>query len=210
MENPIFWIIYISLIFWSFYKKWDEKTEKYIQYPYFTTVYFLVASFAISFFFPYIFNFLPLDLFGILTLIGVVLFTFFTYWILRKINGKKISWPFFDYFQLLDVRYVIPKLSEIFFQQVFFISIFIISLNSFGGNTTLMITTIAFVLAHLNLFIFRTAREAVFYLLFSIVGAPIFILLIMNTEALWYSISVHMLFYTFLSITAWTINILKK
>lgn len=210
MINPIFWIVYLSLIFWSLYQKWDEKTDKYIEYPYLTTLYFVFASLVISVFFPRIFNFLSFDLKGILILITVVIFTFLIYWLLKKINNKKINWPFYDYFQLLDTRYIIPKLAEIIFQQVFFVSIFVLSLNYFGNNTTIIITILAFVLAHLNLFLFRSIREAVFYFLFAIVGAPIFIILIMNTEVLWYSIAVHLFFYTVLSVCAWSFGVIKK
>lgn len=210
MDNTIFWLIYIALIFWAFYQKWDEKKDKYISYPYLTTLYFLFASSVISVFFPHIINFFAPDKNGILILAGVLIFTFIVYKSLRRLNKKEIKWPFYDYFQLLDERYIIPKFSEIVFQQTFFVSIFIISLNSFDINTTLTITTLAFVFAHLNLFLFRTFREAVFYLLFSMVGAPIFILLIVNTEVLWYSIALHMFFYTCLSMMAWFWNAIRS
>lgn len=210
MDNTIFWLIYIALLFWAIYQKWDEKTDKFIQFPYLTTLYFLLGSSIIAFFFKPVINFFEFDKWGILLLILVLIITYLIYKILNKIQRKKIEWPFFDYFQMLDERYIIPKFAEIIFQQVFFVSIFVISLNSFGGNTTLMITIGAFILAHINLFLFRSFREAVFYLLFSIVGAPVFILLIMNTEVIWYSMAIHMLFYTFLSVVAWTFNVLKK
>ena len=197
-------------MFWSIYQKWDEKTDKFVSYPYLTTVYFLAGSAIMGLFFPHVFNFFQPDRFGILTLIGVILLTFFIYKVLNKIDRREIRWPFKDYFQFLDERYIIPKFAEIIFQQVFFVSIFVISLDSFGGNITLMITVAAFVLAHLNLFLFRSFREAVFYLLFSIVGAPLFILLIINTEALWYSMALHLLFYTFLSVVAWTWKVVRK
>jgi hypothetical protein len=210
MSNPLFWIVFISMVFWALYQKWDEKTDKFISYPYLTTLYFLFGSGVMLVFFPHTVKFFGVDKAGILLLIGIVLLTYFLYDFLNRIEKKEIRWPFKDYFQLLDKRYVIPKLAEIIFQQVFFVSIFVIALNSFGGNITLFITIGAFVLAHLNLFLFRSFREAVFYLLFSIVGAPLFILLIVNTEVLWYSISLHLLFYTFLSVVAWTWNVVKK
>ena len=210
MVNPIFWIIYLALIFWSFYQKWDEKKDKYLEYPYLTTLYFIFASGVISIFFPHIVNFFQPDKFGILILIGVLISTYLLYKSLKSVNDKKIVWPFKDYFQVLDERYIIPKLFEIVFQQIFFVSIFLISLNTFSETTTLVFTVLAFALAHLNLFLFRSIREAVFYLLFSIVGAPIFVLLIINTEVLWYSIALHLAFYTLLSLGAWTWNVFKS
>lgn len=210
MDNTIFWLIYIALIFWAIYQKWDEKNDKFLEFPYLTTLYFILGSYVIAFFFNPVISFFEPDRFGISFVIIVLLFTYFVYKLLNKIKKKEVSWPFRDYFQLLDERYIIPKFAEIIFQQVFFASIFVISLNSFGANPTLIITTIAFALAHINLFLFKSFREAIFYLLFSVVGAPVFILLIMSTETLWLSIGVHLLFYTLLSVSAWTWNVIKK
>lgn len=210
MINPIFWIIYLSLVFWTIYQKWDEHKDKYTAHSVLTISYFIIASLIISVFFPFIFNFFSFDKIGIVLVTAVLVLTYAVYEVLNKIKKKKIEWPFFDYFQLLDKRYILPKFAEIIFQQTFFVSIFIISLNSFGQTTTLVLTTLAFVLAHVNLFLFRSLKEAVFYFLFAMIGAPVFVLLVLGTEVIWYSLALHMMFYTALSIIAWIWNVIRE
>jgi uncharacterized membrane protein (DUF485 family) len=210
MTSGIFWLIYMALVFWALYQKWDEKRDKFVTYPYITTVYFLIGSAVLTAFFPHVLNFFIWDTYGILALIGVVLMTFVLYSLLKIVRHHKSNWFFFDYFALLDNRYVIPKLTEILFQQIFFVSVFVISLNTFGESLTLFVTVLAFFFAHLNLFLFRGIREAFFYLIFSLFGAPIFVMFLIYTEVLWYSIAVHMFFYTALSFVAWIWGEFKK
>jgi hypothetical protein len=210
MENSFFWLIYIVLIFWSLYQKWDEKKDKYIEHPTLTTIYFFGASVILSIFFPTVLRFFNFEISEIIVLLGVLAGTFLIYKILRLISKQESNWFFFDYIQLLDTRFIIPKFAEIVFQQIAFLSVFILSLETFGEAVILITTVLIFIIAHLNLFLFTGKREAVFYLLFSILGAPTFILLIIHTEALWLSISAHMVFYTLLSISAWSWGVLKR
>ena len=210
MENSIFWLFYIILIFWSIYQKWDEKQEKYISHPHLTSLYFLGASSVLLIFFPHALSFFTYDIIGIFIFIGIILFTYIVYKVLRLISNQESNWFFYDYIQLLDSRFILPKLFEIIFQQIAFVSVLVLAISSFGEAVTLLATVFVFVLAHLNLFLFRSIRESVFYLLFSIIGAPIFVLLLINTESLWYSISVHMLFYTLLAMSAWSWGVIKS
>lgn len=208
--NPLFWIIFISLIFWSFYKKWDEDTDKYINYPYITTLYFLFASGVLIFLNPVALRYLVFDKLGVIFLSSVIVLTFLLYKVLRLIKKPIRDKNFFDYFELLDVRYIFPKLAEILFQQIFFISVFLLSLSFFGEILTVWVTVLAFVLAHLNLFFFQGKKIGLFYFAFAVIGAPIFILLIIETQVLWYSLALHMLFYTVLSAGDWFWGIIKR
>jgi Ca2+/Na+ antiporter len=210
MTNSFFWLIYLALIFWTLYQKLDAKIDRYTKYPYLSTLYFLIFSVVLLIFFPHALKFFYWDGAGILTLLGVVLFTLIMYKVLKKIKEPKVKKPIFSYFQLLDERYVFPKLAEVIFQQTFFVSAFVLSIDAFGLEKSLYITIGIFILAHLNLFVFQSMRRALFFFLASMVGAPIFIMLIIKTELLWYSISLHFLFYTVCSFVYWSWNVWKS
>lgn len=210
MENTFFWLVYLSLIFWTLYQKLDVKMDKYTKRPYLSTFYFLICSGVLLIFFPHAINFFRWDILGIAAFIGVILFTFILYKILNKIKKPEIKGPVFSYFQLIDSRYILPKVSEIIFQQIFFVSVFVLSIETFGLENSLYITIGIFIVAHLNLFVFQSFRRAMFFFLASMVGAPIFILLIINTEMLWYSMSIHLLFYTVCSFVYWVVSLVRK
>ena len=205
MHYPIFWIIYLSLVFWSAYHKWDEKREKFVEYPISTFWYFAVASLILIVFYPKTLGYFNFEPVGIIFLILVLLLTSALYKILKKlfVGPAHHPWTFFEYYKILDTKFILPKLSEIIFQQTFFISIFLISVQSFSFKMAILVVVIAFVLAHLNLFLFRSKSEALFYLIFSSIGAPMFLILILLTGSIWFSVGFHMLFYTFLSSFAW-------
>jgi hypothetical protein len=211
MINPFFWISLISIIFWSIYHKWDEKRQNFVEHPVFTFWYFAFASFVILIFYPNSINYFRFEPLGIVFIIFVLGLIYFLFKILKVLfkGPQDGSWKFFDYYKILDEKYILPKLSEIVFQQTFFVSIMLISIESFSLYFVIFSVLSAFVLAHLNLFLFRETSEALFYLIFSFFGAPIFFILIVATGSIWFSVGFHLLFYAILSAFAWILTKVK-
>lgn len=205
ISNPIFWIIYLSLVFWSLYHKWDEKRNKFVEYPNATFWYFIISSVILIIFYPKTLPYFKFEFFGVSFVILVLLLTSSLCKILRKlfVGPANHHWSFFEYYKILDSKFVLPKFADIIFQQTFFLSIFLILNETFSIEYSILFVVVAFILAHLNLFLFREKSEALFYLVFASVGAPMFLILILMTGSIWFSSGFHMLFYTFLSSFAW-------
>ncbi len=211
MSNPIFWIFFMAILFWSLYHKWDEKRKNFVKYPILTSLYFFVASIILVVFYPPVLDYLKFDFVGFSFVFSVFVLNFFLYKFLKEMfrgpRDSKLS--FFEYYKILDDDYVIPKFTEIIFQQVFFVSVFLIAFSNFSEIVTVIFALSAFVLAHLNLFLFRKKSEALFYLIFSVMGAPLFLFFVVATGSIWVSVSLHLLFYIFLSSFAWIFSRVK-
>ena len=87
--------------------------------------------------------------------------------------------------------------------------VLIIKANYLLTISTFLLGSLAFIAAHIPLFILRGKKFAVFYLVWSIVGAPLFALVLFSTGTLWYSIALHMFFYTTLSAFYWLFSPVK-
>ena len=108
------------------------------------------------------------------------------------------------YWKLLDQKYIVPKLFEIGFQQTFLGAVYIILIDTFGLKIeTILFIILSFILAHIPLIFLQGKKIGITYLKWSLLGAPLFAFIIIATNSLWYSISVHMLFYTLLSMATW-------
>ena len=208
-QHPIFWIIFISVVFWSFYKRWDSSRHEYVDHPWRTTTYFIFSSAILVFVHPQVLVFLFFDISGIFALIGTVFLTFFLYNILPKFFYGTQKNLFFDhnYLKNLDTRYIPSKLSEIIFQQIFFGSIISIFLEGhLSVSIAFYIAVLMFVVAHIPLFVLQNKKIGEFYFAWSILGAPLFAFVLLTSHSLWYTISLHMLFYTLLASSIWILS----
>jgi hypothetical protein len=206
-SETIFWVIFSAFLFWALYEKWDAKRKDYIDHPRITFWYFIFASSAIAFIHIQVLNLLIFDLIPILSTMLVISFTYVLFLILPKIkNITKVDLRVdHHYWKSLDKNYLAPKFAEVFFQQIFFGSVFLLLFEnqSISHPWVIFITGATFVLAHIPLFVLQGKKIGTFYLLWSVVGAPLFVYVLLATNSLWYTISLHMLFYTILSFFYW-------
>ena len=207
--NSLFLIIFISLLFWGIYQKWDDKKKEYIEHPIRTFLYFFFSTLTLIFIYPNLLKVFNLSLFSFVFFISIVTLTFLLYKMLKSIFiGPKVDMKNdHSYWKLLDQRYILPKLSEIFFQQAFFASVSLIIIEKYGLNIEIIIGMIfSFILAHVPLFFLQGKKIGLVYLLWSIIGAPIFSLIFILTNSIWYTASIHFLFYTILSLSTWILS----
>jgi hypothetical protein len=204
--NYLFLISFLSLLFWGIYQKWDEKKQEYIEHPIRTSIYFIFSSMSLILIYPPIAKLFEPSVLSVLFFSTVIYITFILYKILKKIfkgpqNPIQIE---HKYWKLLNQKYIWPKIFEITFQQTYLGAIFIVLFDLYGFNLeTAVLTFVAFIVAHIPLIFIQGKKIGLVYLKWSIVGAPVFVLLILGTQNLWYSISIHMLFYTTLSLFTW-------
>ena len=211
-DHPLFWIIFVSVIFWSFFERFDSKRKEYIDHPRGTFAYFIFSSAVLIFVYPPVLSLYTSSLLGFLTAVATVLVTYWLYLNLPKLfSGPKEKFPEdHHYFKLLDKKYIVPKFAEIIFQQTFFGSMFLlISDNYHLSISILLLAALCFILAHLPLFILQGKKVGIFYTCWAILGAPIFASILINTGSLWYVIAFHMFFYTFLSAVSWLFSPVK-
>ena len=208
-QHPIFWIIFISVVFWSFYERWDSNRHAYIDHPWRTAAYFIFSSAILAFVYKPVLSFLYFDVDGIFALIGTIFLTFFLYNFLPQFFYAPDKTFSFDhnYLTRLDVRYIPSRLSGIIFQQIFFGSVVSIFLEShLAISSVFYIAVLMFVAAHIPLFILQNKKMGEFYLAWSILGAPLFAFVLLYSHSLWYTISLHMLFYTLLASSVWILS----
>jgi len=206
IEHPLFWILFISIIFWSFFERFDSKRKEYIDHPKSTFAYFIFSSLILIFIYPSVAKLYLPSPFGLLIAILSLLFTYWLYSTLPKIFvGHKEMFPEdHHYFKLLDKKYIIPKFAEIIFQQTFFGTIFLLIYRNYNVSiSVLLLAALCFIIAHLPLFILQGRKVGAFYFFWAILGAPIFASILIVTGSLWYVIAFHMLFYTALSGMSW-------
>ncbi len=204
--NSLLLIGFLSLLFWGIYQKWDEKRMSYTEHPIRTSQYFFFSSLALILIYPNTAKLFQPDILSILFFICVVLLTFFLYKVLKSLfRGPKIEMGSDRaYWKLLDQKYILAKLFEIGFQQTFLGAVYIILIDTFTLKTeTVIFIILSFILAHVPLIFLQGKRIGLTYLKWSLLGAPLFAFIIIATDSLWYSISVHMLFYTILSMFTW-------
>lgn len=204
--NYLLWIAFLSLLFWGIYQKWDEKRMSYTDYPIRTSLYFFFSSLALILVYPNTATLFQPDILSGLFFICVVLLTFFLYKVLKSLfRGPKIDiGSDRAYWKLLDQKYILAKLFEIGFQQTFLGAVYIILIDTFTLKTeTVIFIILSFILAHVPLIFLQGKKIGLTYLKWSLLGAPLFAFIIIATNSLWYSISVHMLFYTILSMATW-------
>jgi hypothetical protein len=204
--NSLLWICFLSLLFWGIYKKWDDKRMEYTKHPIRTSLYFFFSSLALIFLYPKIATLFEPSFFSITFFITIILLTIFLYKILKKIfiGPSQGTQTDYTYWKMLDQKYILPKLIEIGFQQTFLGAVYIILLDIFSLEIkTVIFIMLSFILAHIPLIFLQGKKIGMTYLKWSILGAPIFTFLIIATNSLWYSISIHMLFYTLLSLSTW-------
>jgi hypothetical protein len=212
IDHPLFWILFISIVFWSFFERFDAHKKEYINHPRATFVYFIFSSAILAFVYPRVLLFYTNGIFGFLIAILTVLMTYLLYVYLPKLFiGPKEKFPEdHHYFKLLDKKYIFPKFAEIIFQQTFFGSIvLLISENYNLSISVLLLSALCFILAHLPLFILQGKKVGIFYTCWAILGAPIFASILLSTGSLWYVIAFHMFFYTFLSTVYWLFSPIK-
>ena len=204
--NSLLWIGFLSLLFWGIYQKWDEKRMSYTEHPVRTSLYFFFSSLALILVYPNIANLFKPSFLSILFFIFTIALTFFLYKVLKSLfRGPKDDFQTdHAYWKLLDQKYLAPKLFEIGFQQTFLGAVYIVLIETFTLKTEIIILIIlAFILAHVPLIFLQSKKIGLTYLKWSIIGAPLFAFIIIATNCLWYSISIHMLFYTLLSMATW-------
>jgi len=204
--NYLLWIAFLSLLFWGIYQKWDEKRMSYTDNPIRTSLYFFFSSLALILVYPNTVKLFVPDILSSLFFICVVLLTFFLYKVLKSLfRGPKIDiGSDRAYWKLLDQKYILAKLFEIGFQQTFLGAVYIILIDTFTLKTeTVIFIILSFILAHVPLIFLQGKKIGLTYLKWSLLGAPLFAFIIIATNSLWYSISVHMLFYTLLSMATW-------
>ncbi len=204
--QSLLWIFLIAGLFWSIYEKYDHNRKLYIDHSIFTGVYFLFSSAAIMVVQPWTINFFPLRPNEIILVIFTLLFSWLLYkWLRFFYRGPKEKFETtHHYFLLIDPKYIPSKFCEIVFQQVFIAAVIsILQQAKMATWLIFIICTIIFILAHFSLFILQNKRIGEFYFKWSMVGAPIFILIILISQSLWTTIALHNFFYTLLSWQAW-------
>lgn len=204
--NSLGLIIFLSLLFWGIYQKWDDKKLEYTKHAVRTSLYFFFSSLALIFIYPKIATLFTPSILSIIFFLTVLSLTFISYKILKNLfRGPNLDMSTDRaYWKLLDQKYIIPKLFEIGFQQTFLGAVFIIVVDKYGLRPeTIIFFILSFILAHVPLIFLQGRKIGMTYLKWSLLGAPIFTFLIVTTNSLWYSISIHMLFYTLLSLFTW-------
>ncbi|MEI7513332.1 MAG: CPBP family glutamic-type intramembrane protease [bacterium] len=212
IDHPLFWILFISVIFWSFFQRFDAKRKEYIDHPRATFVYFIFSSLILAFVYPPVFSFFALRPLAILTAVFSVVATYWLYVNLPKLfTGPKTQFPEdHQYWKLLDKKYIVPKFAEIIFQQTFFGAIILLIAENFKLSISiLLLGALSFILAHLPIFILQGKKIGAFYFFWAILGAPIFATILLSTGSLWYTIAFHMFFYSFLSAISWLFSPVK-
>lgn len=212
ISHPLFWILFISVIFWSFFERFDSKRKEYIDHPRATFIYFVLASLILGFVYPPVFSLFKLRLLPVLTVIFSVVATYWLYKNLpRLFTGPKTKFPDdHHYWKLLDKKYIVPKFAEIIFQQTFFGSIILLIADNYKLSiSVLLLGALSFILAHIPLIILQGKRIGAFYFFWAILGAPIFAFILLKTGSLWYTVAFHMYFYSFLSAISWLFSPIK-
>ena len=212
IDHPLFWILFISVIFWSFFERFDAHRKEYIDHPKFTFIYFLFSSAILLFVYPTALTlFFPRPL----AIGSAILSVTLTYWLYKSLpklfTGPKVHFPDdHHYWKLLDKKYIVPKFAEIIFQQTFFgIMILLIADNYKLSISVLLLGALSFILAHIPLFVLQGKRIGAFYFFWAVLGAPFFAFVLLSTGNLWYTIALHMLFYTMLSAISWLFSPVK-
>jgi hypothetical protein len=212
IEHPLFWILFISVIFWSFFERFDAHRKEYIEHPRATFTYFIFSSLILGFVYPQVFSLFALRPLAIFIVVFSVLITYWLYKYLPKLfTGPKAQFPEdHHYWKLLDKKYIVPKFAEIIFQQTFFGAIILLIADNYKLSiSVLLLGSLSFILAHLPLFVLQGKRIGAFYFFWAILGAPIFATILLSTGSLWHTIAFHMFFYSFLSAISWLISPIK-
>jgi len=212
IEHPLFWILFISVIFWSFFERFDAHRKEYIDHPRATFTYFIFCSLLLGFVYPPVFSFFAIHPAPFLIAIFSVVITYWLYSSLPKLfTGPKAQFPEdHHYWKLLDKKYIVPKFAEIIFQQTFFGAIILLIADNYKLSiSVLLLGSLSFILAHLPLFILQGKRIGAFYFFWAILGAPVFATILLSTGSLWYTIAFHMFFYSFLSAISWLFSPVK-
>jgi hypothetical protein len=212
IDHPLFWILFVSVIFWSFFERFDAHRKEYVDHPRATFTYFIFSSAILIFVYPPVLSLYTSGILGFFIAILTVYLTYLLYLYLPKLfNGPKKKFPEdHHYFKLLDKKYILPKFAEIIFQQTFFGSILLLISDNFHLSiSVLLLGALCFIVAHLPLFILQGKRVGIFYTAWAILGAPIFASILLSTGSLWYVIAFHMFFYTFLSGITWLFSPVK-
>lgn len=212
ISHPLFWIIFISLIFWSFFERFDAHRKEYIDHPRFTFFYFLFSSAVLIFVYPPTLSFFALRPVPFAMALLSVFVTYRLYKVLPKLfTGPKVLFPEdHHYWKLLDKKYIVPKFSEIIFQQTFFGTMVLLIKDNYSLSISVfLLGALAFIVAHIPLFILQGKRIGAFYFFWAILGAPLFAFALLGTGSLWSSIALHMLFYTALSAFSWLFSPVK-
>ena len=212
IEHPLFWILFVSVIFWSFFERFDAHRKEYIDHPKTTFIYFIFSSAIVAFVYPPVLSFLTLKPLPLFTAVISVIVAYWLYSNLPKLfAGPKIKFQDdHHYWKLLDKKYIVPKFAEIIFQQTFFGAIVLLIADNFKLSiSVLLLGAFSFIFAHLPLFILQGKRIGAFYFFWAILGAPIFAYILLTTGSLWYTIAFHMFFYSLLSAFSWLFSPIK-
>ena len=212
ISHPLFWIILVSLIFWSFFERFDAHRKEYIDHPRFTFFYFLFSSGILIFVYPPVATFFAFKLIPFAMAMLSLFITYRLYKDLPKLfSGPKTYFPEdHHYWKLLDKKYILPHFAQIIFQQTFFGSIILLISDNYSLSiSVLLLGALAFIVAHIPLFILQGKRVGAFYFFWAILGAPLFAFALLSTGSLWTSIALHMLFYTTLSGFSWIFSPVK-
>lgn len=212
IEHPLFWILFISVIFWSFFERFDAHRKEYIDHPRATFIYFIFSSLILGFVYPSVFSLLVLKPLAVFTAAFSVLATYWLYKYLPKLfTGPKKQFPEdHQYWKLLDKKYIVPKFGEIIFQQTFFGAMILLIADNYKLSiSVLLLGSLSFIIAHLPIFILQGKRVGEFYFFWAILGAPLFASILLSTGSLWYTIAFHMFFYSFLSAISWLFSPVK-
>lgn len=212
IQNPLFWLLFISIVFWSFFERFDAHRKEYIDHPHLTFFYFVFSSGILMFIYPPVLSFFTPRPFPIILALGSVSITYWLYKNLPKIfSGPKIGFPEdHHYWKLLDKKYIIPKFMEIIFQQTFFGAVMLLIMDNYKLSVSVMVLgALSFILAHIPLFVLQGKRIGMFYFMWAILGAPLFAFILIASGSLWYTIALHMFFYTSLSAFSWLFSPVK-
>lgn len=212
ISHPLFWILFVSVIFWSFFERFDANRQEYIEHPRFTLFYFLFSSGILMFVYPPVLSLFRLKFLPITAALGSV---FITYWIYRSLpklfSGPRVKFSEdHHYWKLLDKKYIVPKFAEIIFQQTFFGAIILLIKDNYTLSiSVLLLGSLSFILAHIPLFILQGKKVGMFYFFWAVLGAPLFAFILITTGSLWYTTAFHMFFYTTLSAFSWLFSPVK-
>ena len=163
------------------------------------------------FVYPPVLSYFSLQPFAVTAVFISLLCTYWMYGNLPKLfEGPSKTPEDHHYWKLLDKKYIIPKFAEIMFQQTFFGAMILIIKDNYKLSiSVLFLGAIMFILAHIPLFILQGKKIGMFYFLWAILGAPLFAFILLTTCSLWYTIAVHVLFYTALSVFSWLFSPVK-
>ncbi|MEI6480111.1 MAG: CPBP family glutamic-type intramembrane protease [bacterium] len=212
IDHPFFWILFVSLVFWSFFERFDSYKNEYTEHPRFTIMYFLFSSGIIMFIYPPVLEYFYPKPLALLAALASIVSTYWLYKNLPKLflGPQKHFSEDHHYWKLLDKKYIIPHFTGILFQQTFFgAMVLLIETNYTLSISAFLLGSLMFILAHIPLFILQGKKVGIFYFLWAILGSPLFALVLISTNSLWYSIALHMFFYASLSAAYWLFSPIK-